>query len=117
MKIANAIQSSLRKSKDVVARYGGDEFVLILPDTDCKEATLVAKRVRKQIEDLRIQYTKDDVVFNVTVSIGVASLIPPRTMEKEALIELADQAVYEAKSQGRNKIVTKKGIVDTDRMR
>ena len=97
--LARQLQASTR-STDFVARFGGEEFVILLPDlTDANEAIAVAEKIRHNIENVRM-----DGVGQVTVSIGVA-LMSPSDIGPESLMERADQALYQAKDGGRNKVV------------
>ena len=107
IKVAQSLQYMIGQSDRFVARYGGEEFVMILPEYNSKEATKVAEAIRKEVKALKIQRTMDDLEKYVTVSIGVATIIPDQTKPKESLIQLADQALYEAKSLGRNRVVVK----------
>jgi diguanylate cyclase (GGDEF)-like protein len=90
--LANILRNSVR-SVDVPARYGGDEFVIILPETDAKRAAIVAERIKKSVASY--QFHKDDEAVQLTVSIGIASL--PPIMTKEELIDAADRALYRDK--------------------
>jgi len=98
--VARCMTEHLR-AYDMLVRYGGEEFVVLLPDTDIKNAQIVAERLRKAIADARIQH--GDLSFQVTVSIGIS---PTQHEEKlETLIGEADQALYRAKELGRNRVV------------
>jgi diguanylate cyclase (GGDEF)-like protein len=92
--------SRLRKS-DIVARYGGEEFVIILPETDKKGANIVGKRIRRNVEEH--EFTCNRVSVPVTVSVGIAS-IPEDAESPEVLIRNADEAMYRAKQNGRNRV-------------
>lgn len=107
IKIAQELDGVVDKPNEFVARYGGEEFVITLPNTASEKAAKVAKKVQKRIKQLRIQRTPTDNEKYVTVSIGVATLIPTPSNTKEMLIQIADQALYDAKSQGRNKIIVR----------
>lgn len=96
---ARAIQESLR-AQDTVSRWGGEEFMLLLPDTDGAGARHVAESIRRAIEALRLEH--EGVVFGVTLSLGVAEHLAERSME--ATIEEADSALYRAKQDGRNRV-------------
>jgi diguanylate cyclase (GGDEF)-like protein len=96
--VAACIQSSVRRRIDVVARYGGDEFVAILPETDINGAYLVALSMQAAIAG------HAELAGHITISIGVASL-HGRLVSASALVDAADQAVYHAKSAGRNRVV------------
>ena len=103
--VARTLSSVLRRPADMVARYGGEEFAVILPDTDITGALQVAEGMRSAVEGLRIthRYARGSGV--VTVSIGVASVIPGRNEGLSAdLLKAADDALYQAKESGRNRI-------------
>ncbi|OFZ65903.1 MAG: hypothetical protein A2V79_06925 [Betaproteobacteria bacterium RBG_16_56_24] len=98
--VARTITEKLRPS-DLFVRYGGEEFAMLLPDTDKFNALMVAERLRKAIEDTTINH--GDLSFQVTISIGIT---PTQNEEKlESLIGEADHALYRAKKQGRNRVV------------
>ncbi len=99
--VATAVVSSVRRC-DVVARFGGEEFCVILPDADSHGARRVAERLRARIESETMSFAGES--FNVTVSVGVAQF-GERAQSKADLIALADEALYEAKNSGRNRVV------------
>jgi diguanylate cyclase (GGDEF)-like protein len=98
--VAKVVRRECRKS-DIVARYGGEELSVIIPGTDSKGAVLLAERIRKQVEELAVKFDND--TLQVTISIGVASLVGD-IPDKEALVKLADQALYQSKENGRNRV-------------
>ncbi|MCK5294154.1 MAG: GGDEF domain-containing protein, partial [Arcobacteraceae bacterium] len=106
--LANKLIEYQRKS-DVTCRYGGEEFVILLPDTSIEGATILAQKIRKSIESLFINISPNkDLKF--TISLGVSQV----NLENENNIELslkrADDALYKAKETGRNKVcVSKRG--------
>ncbi|RUS93390.1 hypothetical protein DSM107003_44460 [Trichormus variabilis SAG 1403-4b] len=109
IKIAQAVQQVVFRPADLVARYGGEEFVVILPNTDIKgampaasEAIAIAQRIHAAIKDLAIPHQASEVSDTVTISLGIASLIPTSELSASTLVEQADQALYLAKQQGRN---------------
>jgi len=105
--IAQALRES-RRAADFVARIGGEEFAVVLPDTDLDGAKSVAEAARARIEKLRIDHpkspTKSPTGF-VTASFGVATGTPDETGTVQDLIQAADQALYDAKNSGRNRVV------------
>jgi two-component system cell cycle response regulator len=90
---------------DLACRYGGEEFVVVMPDTDARVAGIVAERIRGAIADAPFLTGRDDKRLEVTVSVGVATMLPADT-GVEDLIRRADTALYEAKSAGRNRVVS-----------
>ncbi len=99
-RIADCLKNSLREP-DSVARYGGEEFAFILPETGTEKAFVVAERLRKNIESMKIDYEGE--IIPVTMSFGVASLDIENDVSKNDLIKKADSALYQAKETGRNK--------------
>ncbi|MDH4281718.1 MAG: GGDEF domain-containing protein, partial [Myxococcales bacterium] len=95
----HAIQSTLR-SGDIVGRFGGEEFVILLPNADLKQATGAAERCRAAIEKMRIP---DAPYLSVTASVGVAEF-PEHGDDLDALLKASDAAMYAAKANGRNRI-------------
>ncbi|MER2534542.1 MAG: PleD family two-component system response regulator [Rhizobiaceae bacterium] len=89
---------------DLACRYGGEEFVVVMPDTDAAIAEKVAERVRTEIAQAPFQIGRDGVSLAVTVSVGVASLLRGADAAAD-LVKRADMALYEAKSGGRNRVV------------
>ncbi len=106
--IADALKKAVKRSVDVVARYGGEEFAIIMPNTDLHGALIVAESARLAIEELKIPNKASTVSSSITLSLGVSSLIPTANMSHDALIKDADNALYEAKNQGRNQAVAGK---------
>ena len=102
--VANALLRSMRGS-DFAARYGGEEFVCILPETDAAGALITADRIRNKIEALRLPHEASTVSPYLTVSIGVVTVRPDLVGEPQRLIEVADQMLYQAKENGRNRVV------------
>lgn len=103
LQITKAISKSLRSSTDYAARYGGDEFIIILSHTGLEQAYHIAERLRKSIEELRIPMGNENEY--VTVSIGICGTIPVADHNVLELISAADRALYQAKSQNRNNSV------------
>ncbi len=101
--VARILKAGVKRPADLVARYGGEEFAIILPDTDQAGAMVVAKKLRVQIEAQELEH-KNSVYRKVTVSLGVAAMIPDFDVLPARLIELADRALYKAKKEGRNRV-------------
>lgn len=106
--IANAIKSTIQRPSDMVARYGGDEFVLLLPNTILDGAQHLAEDIRERICQLKIRHEKSPVADHVTVTIGAGSGFPDDEFSEDKFIWLADKALYEAKGKGRNCVIGKK---------
>uniref|UniRef100_UPI003B9E3A7D GGDEF domain-containing protein n=1 Tax=Aeromonas jandaei TaxID=650 RepID=UPI003B9E3A7D len=98
--VATALTHSVRTPSDLVARYGGEEFVLLLPDADQQGAREVARRLQDGMASLQLEHQASDVASWVTVSQGIATLMPGESASQ--LLERADQALYRAKESGRN---------------
>jgi two-component system, cell cycle response regulator len=88
---------------DIPVRYGGEEFLLVLPQTDLGGANVVGERIRKTIETT--QFFKEDPKMQVTVSLGAAAFSHDQIHSAEKLLKLADEALYEAKRAGKNRLV------------
>lgn len=102
--IAAAVQESASRAGDLAARFGGEEFVVVLPGTDAAGALVLAERVRSGVRDLAIPHRLNAPFGVATVSIGVATALPGQTLARpEELIAEADRALYRAKSTGRNR--------------
>ncbi|MCI1838128.1 sensor domain-containing diguanylate cyclase [Achromobacter sp. HNDS-1] len=102
--LALTVRGKARRPRDLPARYGGEEFVALLPDTPKERALEVAERIREAVVGLRAQH-EDNEGGIVTVSIGVATVIPGPDDDVATLVEAADAAVYRAKEMGRNRVV------------
>jgi len=108
-KFAKGLDSAIHRETDFLARYGGEEFSGILPDTDLNGSVKVAEEMRLAIKDLRIEHAKSTVSDLVSVSIGVSAIIPQQGTDPKILIGAADQALYKAKEDGRDRV--KSGLV------
>jgi len=104
-RVAAALSSAGRRPADLAARYGGEEFAMVLPGTVIEGAVDVAQAVSRVIEGLAIPHARSAVNPKVTLSQGIVSLTPEKETSSEDLIQRADQALYLAKQQGRNRYV------------
>lgn len=100
--VARALKGTARRGGDCVARYGGEEFAVIMPVTGKKSANYIAEKIRQNVEKRAIAHSKSTVAPFVTLSLGVATIVPDDQGTPELLIKCADQALYLAKSSGRN---------------
>jgi len=101
--IASAIDEQLYRPADIVARYGGEEFVVLLPGTEKDGAMGVADRFVKAIQAIKLEHADSSISDFVSISIGVASVSKKDKISIDQLIKLADEALYHAKSSGRNR--------------
>ncbi len=106
-KIGTVLSQTLHNSQDLVARYGGEEFAVIMPHTDVAGAVHIATAMQAKVRELEITHAQSTVSQHVTLSLGVASIIPTYETEPSALILAADKALYQAKAEGRNRIISK----------
>jgi diguanylate cyclase (GGDEF)-like protein len=104
--VAKVIQNAAKRSVDLSARYGGEEFAVILPNTKQDGAVQVAQAIQSGVKDLAIVHAKSKAAAVVTVSLGVATIIPTTATSPEELIAVADKALYRAKNQGRDRYST-----------
>jgi diguanylate cyclase (GGDEF)-like protein len=107
VRVAQAMEETLNRPADLVARYGGEEFIALLVDTDAEGARMLADRMRARIVELKVDNRNSSVGGGMlTVSLGVATVIPNPTLRPEDLVDLADRALYAAKAGGRNRVST-----------
>lgn len=109
-RIATVLLTAAHRGSDLPSRYGGEEFAVVLPDTESDGALLVAEMIRANIEALGIPHVHGPSGM-MTVSIGVATTVPTRHAAVSELIEAADKALYEAKAGGRNQVRAHSGSV------
>jgi len=104
-RVAHVLSSTATRAKDFFARFGGEEFVLVLPETDAEAAKKIAERCRSVIFKEQIPHEKSVVSPVLTISLGVGTITPSHQDEAIAFIDLVDKRLYQAKQQGRNCIV------------
>ncbi len=102
--VAKSIKESLNRQGDIIARYGGEEFVVLLSGTDIKGALITAERIRANVEAKKLEHSASTVSKYVTISLGVASVLPARGSNMHDIVDLADKALYRAKEAGRNRV-------------
>jgi diguanylate cyclase (GGDEF)-like protein len=102
--VAKVFSQTLMRAVDFAARWGGEEFVVLLPNTPVEGAMGVAERIRENVEKAEIPCA-DGSTTKVTISIGVATQTPEKTSLVDTFVQNADQALYAAKNQGRNRVV------------
>ena len=104
-RVARAMQEAVGVGNYLVARYGGEEFCVILPNVDVADALAIAEKIQSRVRALRLPHAASKVSDRVTLSIGVASTIPTVDTSVELQIALADKALYQAKSNGRDRVI------------
>lgn len=119
--VAKVLSKASRRPADMAARFGGEEFAVVLPETDLAGALVIAEEIRSEVEALELEHASSSVSGHLTVSVGVASMVPGnghgsgagngqyrepgKFAAAKGLIEAADSALYRAKSGGRNRVV------------
>jgi len=106
-RVASLLPQALRVQEDIVARFGGEEFVILLPDTRWESALLVAERVRTMVELAGTpvsEHLTEKLTMLATVSCGVSTYVPDERLSRERLLKTADRALYKAKENGRNRV-------------
>jgi diguanylate cyclase (GGDEF)-like protein len=102
--VARALLIAARRPSDVVARYGGEEFVVLLPNTNLAGAMVVAEAMQSTVRELKLPHQKSQVSPFVTMSFGLASVVPSDDLEPDVVLIHADRALYQAKAKGRDRI-------------
>jgi diguanylate cyclase (GGDEF)-like protein len=106
VEVARAMQRAAGRSQDLVARYGGEEFAILLPQLDAQGATGVARRLMHELELLDLPHAASPTSPRLTVSIGIASMVPGEHSLPADLVQVADALLYQAKAGGRNQYRT-----------
>lgn len=104
--VAQAISRSVKRAADLAARYGGEEFAVVLPNTELSGAVQVASEIAQAVATLYLSHPASTASPYISLSIGVAALVPAAHISLSALVQAADTALYQAKTQGRNRIVS-----------
>lgn len=107
--VARTASNGMRRPADLAARYGGEELVLLMPDTDAAQAQQVVCGICDEIAQLMIEHVASTVAPMLTVSVGGATLLDPGSETASAMFEAADAHLYQAKQAGRNRIVWRQG--------
>jgi diguanylate cyclase (GGDEF)-like protein len=107
-RIAETIAAMAQRSTDVAARIGGEEFAILLPDTETEHARLIGENLRLAVNTLNIEHADSSICDHITLSMGVATLIPDKDTQPNELLGRADRALYQAKSEGRNRVIVAK---------
>ncbi len=107
-KVARLISNEAKRATDLAARYGGEELAVILPNTDINGALKVAEEICDKVKALGVVHEASPFKY-VSLSLGVAALTPTTQTSPQELIKAADQALYEAKAQGRDRVLAYKG--------
>ncbi|GAA3705644.1 diguanylate cyclase [Oceanisphaera sediminis] len=102
--VAGALGHGLRRPHDLLARYGGEEFVCILPGTDVQGAMQRAEVMRKAVRALELEHQHSTAGLLVSISLGIATLIPDNDFSPESLLAAADKQLYRAKQEGRDRV-------------
>ena len=105
IKVARILQQTAKRPTDLVARYGGEEFAVVLPHTSLEGAAIVAEQMRELVAGLKIEHQYARAEKHITISAGVAATLPEKTQDARVLLQAADEALYEAKRSGGNKVV------------
>lgn len=103
--VAGAIHSCMFRPADLASRYGGEEFVVLLPETTAQGAREVAERIQEAVDALNMPHAASPTAGHVTISIGLTSCVPQSGLA-QALVDAADSALYQAKHAGRHRIVS-----------
>ena len=106
-RIARAITSGTKRAVDLASRYGGEEFAVIMPNTDISGSLKVAEKIRAEVENMKIAHAASPISDFVTVSLGIGTVSHSSDESFEELVKRADNALYAAKENGRNRISTR----------
>jgi len=113
-RVANILREVVHRTTDIMARYGGEEFAIILPNTEVAGAYIVAEKIRKKIAKQQLEV--NGITFSITVSIGLMGDEPSKGSNADFWLKEADDALYKAKEEGRNKVVLAPSCSVTNRL-
>lgn len=102
-KVAKVLENNTNRFHEIAARFGGEEFVLLLPHVSLDQAVQLAEKIRREVCELKIEHNFSSHGI-ITLSLGVCSLIPRSNLKKEDLLLLADEAMYQSKNRGKNRV-------------
>lgn len=105
--VAQALREVIRQNSDLVSRYGGEEFLVVLPNTNQQGAECVAKKIINKLNNLRLPHSSSSTSDYVTLSLGLATIVPNGDVSINTLLSMADYCLYQAKQKGRNTYITK----------
>jgi len=103
-KVGNVLGKQVKRAADLVARYGGEEFVCVMPETDLAGGMAFGHALRQAVLDLNLTHEHSQVSGQVTMSVGVSSVVPTEDMDPTDLVRSADKQLYKAKENGRNRV-------------
>ena len=104
-KVARATRQHFHRAGDLVSRFGGEEFAIVLPNTGSQEAAHMSEVLRQAIWDLNIPHRSSTITDRITISIGLITVVPRNNLISKTIIKAADDALYQAKEHGRNRVV------------
>jgi diguanylate cyclase (GGDEF)-like protein len=107
--IAQVLSQQLKRSTDLLARYGGEEFALVLPHTSLTGAQQIAERLRTAVRELQISHCQPETDSVITMSFGIACVVPSLEVTALTLVDQADQALYLAKQRGKDQVMSLSG--------
>ncbi|MBN2866228.1 MAG: GGDEF domain-containing protein [Thiotrichales bacterium] len=105
--VAQALSHMTQRASEITCRYGGEEFVLLLPDTNQSQAQQIAQKILEAVQNLNIAHQKSTVSEVLTISVGSCTFVPTQAMQSSELFQCADQQLYLAKQSGRNQYQAK----------
>jgi diguanylate cyclase (GGDEF)-like protein len=104
IRIATTLHNALHRPGDMVARYGGDEFMILLPGTNAQGAAELAETIRNRVEAMEITHESSFADEVVTISLGIVTCYPAMSLSSAEFVAAADEALYQAKEDGRNRV-------------